>query len=115
MNTQTSETHRMTDIRQFLRDTWRLAKPYWSSEDRWAARALLGVVVAMNLGLVGINVLVNRWPAVFFHQLWVFTGLAAAFIAVAVYQLYLNQMLQIRWRRWLTDRYLNAWLSDRTY
>ncbi|HMB35620.1 MAG TPA: ABC transporter ATP-binding protein/permease [Methylomirabilota bacterium] len=117
----------MTDIRQFLRDTWRLARPYWSSEDRWAARSLLGVVVAMNLGLVGINVLVNRWQAVFFnaiqeknaavffHQLWVFSGLAAAFITVAVYQLYLNQMLQIRWRRWLTDRYLNAWLSDRTY
>jgi putative ATP-binding cassette transporter len=117
----------MTDLRQFLRDTWRLAKPYWSSEDRWAAWSLLGVVVAMNLGLVYINVLLNKWnlaffnaiqeknSAVFFHQLWVFTWLAAIFIAVAVYQLYLNQMLQIRWRRWLTDRYLNAWLSDRTY
>src|SRR5262249_61560894 len=98
MNTQTPETHRMTDIRQFLRDTWRLAKPYWSSEDRWAARTLLGVVVAMNLSLVGINVLVNRWQAVFFnaiqeknaavffHQLWGFTGLAAPFVATAVYQ-----------------------------
>jgi putative ATP-binding cassette transporter len=117
----------MTDLRQFLRDTWRLAKPYWSSEDRWAARSLLAVVVAMNLGLVYINVLLNKWQntffnavqeknaTVFFHQLWVFTWLAALFIAVAVYQLYLNQMLQIRWRRWLTDRYLNAWLSDRTY
>jgi vitamin B12/bleomycin/antimicrobial peptide transport system ATP-binding/permease protein len=117
----------MTNLRQFLRDTWRLAKPYWSSEDRWAARSLLAVVVAMNLGLVYINVLLNKWQntffnavqeknaTVFFHQLWVFTWLAALFIAVAVYQLYLNQMLQIRWRRWLTDRYLNAWLSDRTY
>ncbi len=117
----------MTDLRQFLRDTWRLARPYWSSEDRWAARGLLAVVVAMNLGLVYINVLLNKWQntffnavqeknaPVFFHQLWVFTWLAALFIAVAVYQLYLNQMLQIRWRRWLTDRYLNAWLSDRTY
>jgi putative ATP-binding cassette transporter len=81
----------------------------------------------MNLGLVYINVLLNKWQNtffnaiqeknadVFFRQLWVFTGLALAFIAVAVYQLYLNQMLQIRWRRWLTDRYLNAWLHDRTY
>ncbi|HYS92658.1 MAG TPA: SbmA/BacA-like family transporter, partial [Candidatus Acidoferrales bacterium] len=117
----------MTDLRQFLRDTWRLAKPYWSSEDRWAAWSLLAIVVFMNLGLVGINVLLNKWQntffnaiqeknaEVFFRQLWVFTGLAALFIAVAVYQLYLNQMLQIRWRRWLTDRYLNAWLGDRTY
>src|SRR6266498_2926724 len=127
MNTHTSETRPMTDLRQFLRDTWRLAKPYWSSEDRWAARSLLAIVVAMNLGLVYINVLLNKWQntffnavqeknaPVFFHQLWVFTWLAGLFIAVAVYQLYLNQLLQIRWRRWLTDRYLNAWLSDRTY
>src|SRR5678816_2691074 len=31
------------------------------------------------------------------------------------YQIYLNQMLQIRWRRWLTDRYLGAWLADGSY
>ena len=34
---------------------------------------------------------------------------------MAVYQLYLTQMLQIRWRRWLTDHYLRAWLSDGAY
>jgi vitamin B12/bleomycin/antimicrobial peptide transport system ATP-binding/permease protein len=127
MNTHADDTRSMMDLRQFIRDSWRLARPYWSSEDRWAAWGLLAIVVAMNLGLVYINVLFNKWnntfynaiqeknAAVFFHQLWYFTGLAGAFIAVAVYQLYLNQLLQIRWRRWLTDRYLNAWLSDRTY
>ena len=117
----------MTNLRQFLRDTWTLAKPYWSSEERWAAWLLLGVVVAMNLGLVYINVLLNKWQNtffnaiqeknadVFFQQLLRFSWLAGLFIAVAVYQLYLNQLLQIRWRRWLTDRYLTAWLADRTY
>ncbi len=117
----------MTNLPQFLRDMWSLAKPYWSSEDRWAAWALLGVVVAMNLGLVFIDVLINRWSNVFYNslqdknydvfiqQLLRFTWLAGLYIVVAVYQLYLNQMLQIRWRRWLTDRYLNAWLADRAY
>ena len=117
----------MTNLRQFLHDMWNLAKPYWSSEDRWAAWGLLGIVVAMNLGLVYIDVLINRWSNVFYNslqdknydvflqQLFRFTWLAAAYIVVAVYQLYLNQMLQIRWRRWLTDRYLNAWLADRAY
>src|SRR5881409_3922395 len=117
----------MTALRQFLRDVWTLAIPYWFSEDRWPARGLLAVLVAMNLGLVYLNVVFNRWNnafyntlqdkdyAAFTHQLGVFTGLAAMFIIVAVYQLYLNQMLQIRWRRWLTDRYLNAWLADRAY
>ncbi len=127
MNPQTAAGRPMTNVRQFLRDAWILARPYWSSEDRWAAWGLLGIVVAMNLGLVYINVLLNRWnntfynaiqeknAEVFFQQLIRFSWLAAMFIAVAVYQLYLNQMLQIRWRRWLTDRYLNAWLADRAY
>ena len=38
--------------------------------------------------------------------------LAAAFIVLAVYQLYLNQWLQIRWRRWMTNEYLDHWLAD---
>ena len=120
MNTPTADTRSITQLRQFVSDCWRLAKPYWSSEDRWAARGLLAVVVAMNLGLVYINVLLNKWQStffnaiqeknaeVFFRQLWVFTGLALAFIAVAVYQLYLNQMLQIRWPACSTRGVSNA-------
>jgi putative ATP-binding cassette transporter len=127
MNPLTAESRPMTNLRQFLRAMWSLARPYWSSEDRWAAWLLLGVVVAMNLGLVFIDVLINRWSNVFYNslqdknydvfvqQLLRFTWLAGLYIVVAVYQLYLNQMLQIRWRRWLTDRYLNAWLADRAY
>src|SRR5712664_3779744 len=116
-----------TRLRQLLRDAWGLAGPYWRSEDRWAARGLLVVVVALTLGIVYINVLINRWNntfynalqdknySVFVHQLIRFSWLAGLYIVVAVYQLYLNQMLQIRWRRWLTERYLQAWLADGAY
>jgi putative ATP-binding cassette transporter len=114
-------------MRRFIRDLWALTRPYWFSEDRWPARALLAANVALNLGVVYINVLFNEWNNVFYtalqerdvdtfwYQLAVFTGLAAAFILVAVYQLYLNQMLQIRWRRWLTERYIGQWLDHRAY
>jgi putative ATP-binding cassette transporter len=117
----------MTGLRQLLRDAWGIARPYWFSEDRWAARGLLLVVVALTLGMVFINVLLNQWTntfynamqdkdyAVFVHQLIRFAWLAGLYIGVAVYQLYLNQMLQIRWRRGLTERYLRAWLSDDAY
>ena len=113
--------------RIFLADLWALTKPYWFSEDRWAARGLLAVVVALNLGTVYVNVLFNRWnndfynalqnmdQAAFIQQLWKFSWIAAAFIVIAVYQLYLNQMLQIRWRRWLTGSYLADWIGGRTY
>jgi vitamin B12/bleomycin/antimicrobial peptide transport system ATP-binding/permease protein len=110
-----------------VRDAWRLAKPYWVSEEKWSARGLLLAVVALNLGNVYISVRLNEWnnafynalqkldSGEFFRQLGVFCILAALFIVMAVYALYLSQMLQIRWRRWLTRRYLGAWLSDRAY
>ena len=117
----------MTRAGHFLQAVWVLARPYWFSEDRWAGRGLLAVLVVLNLGLVYLNVVFNLWYnafyntlqdkdlAAFWHQLFRFSWLAAIYIIVAVYQLYLNQMLQIRWRRWLTDRYLGAWLADRAY
>lgn len=40
---------------------------------------------------------------------------AALFILVAVFQLYLRQLLQIRWRRWMTGRITGDWLRDRAY
>jgi putative ATP-binding cassette transporter len=103
---------------------WRLAAPYFRSEDRWAARILLAAVVTIELSLVAIDVLINQWNNRFYNALqdrnwdafvsellW-FSMLAAAFILLAVYQLYLNQWLQIRWRRWMTKRYLDHWLTS---
>ena len=37
------------------------------------------------------------------------------FIVIAVYRLWLRQILTIRWRRWLTEVYFRDWLGDRTY
>ena len=101
--------------------------PYWSSEDRWAARGLLLGIVLLTLGMVYLTVLLNQWNNAFYSalqdknlaafrgQLFRVTYLITIFIFLAVYQVYLNQMLEIRWRRWLTDRYLRAWLADGAY
>ena len=43
----------------FLRDAWRLARPYWYSEEPWSARLLLLLVVGLTLGQVAILVLIN--------------------------------------------------------
>lgn len=129
----------MRRLGPFLRDAWALARPYWSSEDRWKARGLLAVVVALNLSLVGMTVLLTYWQRAFYNALeqkdwdafvallftWhtteaegflpSFTIVAALYILIAVYQLYLRQALQIRWRRWLTEVYLTQWLEGRAY
>jgi putative ATP-binding cassette transporter len=110
-----------------VRDAWRIARPYWVSEEKWSAWSLLLAVIALNLGNVYISVRINAWNsafydalqtfngAEFFRQLLIFCVLAALAIIMSVYALYLNQMLQIRWRRWLTRRYLGSWLADRAY
>jgi vitamin B12/bleomycin/antimicrobial peptide transport system ATP-binding/permease protein len=112
----------VNNIRSTLATVWRIAAPYFRSEDKWAGRALLAAVITIELALVAIDVLLNQWQNRFFNALqeynWevfvreigVFLLLAACFIGLAVYQLYLNQWLQIRWRRWLTRHYLGEWL-----
>src|SRR5215831_15721857 len=113
--------------RGFLGQAWDLAWPYWKSEEKWSAIGLLAAVVALNLITVGLNVRFNTWYNDFYNtlqeydwnqfwrQLEIFGVLAVSFIVVAVYSLYLRQILHIRWRRWLTDRFLRNWLGNQSY
>ena len=106
-----------------LATVWRIASTYFRSEERWSGRILLASVVAIELSIVALTVLLNSWNARFYnalqdknwndfvYQLGYFSILAAVFVALAVYQLYLNQWLQIRWRRWLTRAYLDHWMA----
>ncbi|HEV3394916.1 MAG TPA: ABC transporter ATP-binding protein/permease [Xanthobacteraceae bacterium] len=101
----------------------RLAAPYFRSEDRWVGRALLAAVITLMLCDVGIDVLLNWWNARFYNalqdrnwnaftrELTIFAVLAGMSIVFQVYQLYLTQWLEIRWRRWMTERYLGGWLG----
>src|ERR1700733_9436849 len=103
---------------------WQIAAPYFRSEDRWAGRGLLAAVIAIELATVYLTVLFNSWNNVFYNalqernqavspsQIGYFCVLAAFWIGLKVYKLYLNQWLQIRWRRWMTARYLSGWLHN---
>ena len=105
---------------------WQLAAPFWRSRESRPALALLLGVIGLTLGAVWLNVQFNSWNSAFYnslqardsaafgHQLLIFSGLAAAFIVAAVYRLYLNQLLQMRWRKWMTDKLLGRWLEGGT-
>jgi putative ATP-binding cassette transporter len=115
------------NIRAMLATVGRIAAPYFRSEDKWAGRGLLAAVVVIELLLVAIDVLVNQWQNRFYRsiqdynwdsfvtEIWIFVGLAFTFVTLAVYKLYLNQWLQIRWRQWLTKHYLGEWLDGATH
>jgi len=117
----------MAKLTNFIRDLWALLRPYWTSEERRSAWLLLIANIVLTLAMVYMTVLFNQWYNLFyntlqdkaqdefFRQIGRFCVLATIFIVIAVYRIYLNQMLQIRWRRWLTERYLRDWLVDRNY
>ena len=129
----------MRGIGPFLKDAWKLTRPYFmTSEERWSARGILVAIVVMNLTLVGLTVVLSFWRREFYNTLqdkdWKaflellflyrntpsgllpgFCEVAAVHIVLAVYSVYLNQLLQIRWRRWLTRQFLTEWLADRAY
>jgi putative ATP-binding cassette transporter len=105
--------------------------------ERWIARGLLATILAMNFFLVWMSKQLNAWNAQFFNALqekngprfwellfsvasfeaffFSFFGLVVVFIVIAVYRLWLRQLLTIRWRRWITEIYFRDWLADRTY
>ena len=118
---------RWTTIRHTAASAWALTRPYFVSEQRWVACGLLAAVVALNLAFVYLAVLFNQWNQVFYdslqeknsvvfwEQLWRFCYLAFIYIVIAVYKFYLSQLLEIRWRAWLTQQFLTRWLSDQAF
>ncbi|HET6619694.1 MAG TPA: ABC transporter ATP-binding protein/permease [Dongiaceae bacterium] len=126
----------------FWKKTWRLTWPYFKSEEWKSAWLLLVVVIGLSLAGVYVAVLINTWYGEFytalqnkdltltpvkigsyelfslnrfFYMMGKFTLLAFLTIIVAVYRIYLQQILEIRWRRWMTHRTMGRWLANRAY
>ncbi len=112
---------------RFVTAFWALAKPYWVSRERGKGLTLLATVVGLTLAIVWMEVQFNTWnrefyntfeardQAEFFRQLGMFALLALTWIIMAVYKLYFQQMLQIEWRTWLTERFLADWLKEQAH
>jgi vitamin B12/bleomycin/antimicrobial peptide transport system ATP-binding/permease protein len=129
----------MKSVGWFIRDVWSLSRPYFVSEEKWSAWVLLISIIVLNLSMVGMSVVLNFWNRQFYNSLqgkdWQaflqllftwrrtpgggimpgFCEVVTVYIFVYVYATYLNQWLQIRWRRWLTTWVLDVWLADRVY
>jgi putative ATP-binding cassette transporter len=111
----------------FVKRVIKLAMPYFQSDQKWQARGLLLAIVALNLATVYVAVKFNDWNGVFYdalqaknetvfwQQMGVFSYLAFGGIVIAVYKFYLTQILEMRWRKWMTSYYLQRWLSNQTF
>lgn len=106
---------------------WQLLKSYWQGSERLSASLLLLVVFLFTIVLVALDVAFTTWYNYFydalqeynrkgvFDLLVIFMWLAAIYIVLGVYRYYIQQFLSLRWRRWLTDRFVDRWLFKRSY
>ena len=118
---------KFTLSRQFFKDVWYLTKSYWQSEEKKKAFWLLTCIIVLTLGIVFMLVQLNTWNNSFYSalqnydaekissELIHFSWLAAIYIILAVYSYYLQQTLILHWRRWLTTRFIDIWLQNKTY
>ncbi len=114
----------MDNIVLALRTFLRLALPYFRSEERWTARLLLFGVIGAELALVYVAVAAVNWNARFYNALerrdWdtfyaelIFFGfIVLCAVLAGASQYFFGQMLQIRWRRWLTANYVSVWMAQ---
>lgn len=112
---------------QSIKDCWHLARPYWSSEEKWRAIGLIAIVIVFNLLVVYMSVLFNKWNNAFYDSLQhvdkkaffkliiQFSYYAFFYILFQIVSYFFRKTLEIRWRKWLTNYYINNWLHKHAY
>ena len=113
--------------RNLFRGFWILFKDYWQSEEKLKASGLLAIVLVLNLICVFLLLQLTDWYNEFYNALQEyqydlffpligqFAFLAFLYIFISVYAVYLRQLLEIRWRTWMTNNYLSSWMNGQTY
>lgn len=106
---------------------WKLITSYWLSNKSSLTWGLLLITILLNLSIVFIHLNLNQWQGNFYHQLQYynyagfiralldFSILGGIYIIISGCQVFFQMMLQIRWRQWMTQHYLQNWLHDKTY
>ncbi|MEZ0171977.1 ABC transporter ATP-binding protein/permease [Microvirga sp. TS319] len=127
-----------------IRQIWLLTYPFFTSKDpttldvwllgrlrvqvRWVALTFLAVVIGAEFAKVAINVRLSYFSrdwfnaiqdkneAEFWRQLFmVFSFWAVIYVTVAIYQYAIRSYLTIRWRSWMTQHYIGAWLGEHSH
>ena len=104
-----------------------IAKPYWFSEEKKGARALLAVLLVLTLAVSGINVLIsfvgrdfmtalsNKEADRYFRLLFVYGAVFVVATPIVVFYRYVRDKLGLYWRKWLTGHFLDKYFRNRAY
>lgn len=115
------------DARRRFPHVWRLIKPYWTTREGMLSALMLAYVLGTSWGHTYIAIWLNRWTGTFYdavgsgrfqtlpHLLFQFLMVSMAGAALTVSTAFLQSIVEIRWRRWLTTWLARQWLASHTY
>jgi putative ATP-binding cassette transporter len=113
--------------RHFFQRFLSLARPYWSSDERWVARGLLLLLVLLLIAETQFNVFFNEQSGEltsalaardgprFWRSIRFFFALLVVAVPIYAFYYFVRDQLAIRWRRWLSKRFLSEYLDNRAY
>ena len=116
-----------TDNRQLWQRFLDIAAPYWRSEEKWHARGMVALLVLLLLSQTAFAVLLNeqtgeftsalaaRDGGRFWRAIWLALGLLIGAVPTYACFYWVRDTLGIRWRRWLTHRFLQRYFDDHHY
>ncbi len=102
--------------------------PSFAARERRIAVAMVVVLVLINQAQVAILVRLNFFnrdlfnavqnhdgPAFWDQLLFVFAPFAFSYVGMTVFEFFMQSMLVIRWRQWLTDHFVSRWLDHHNH
>ncbi|MGC7837683.1 SbmA/BacA-like family transporter [Pseudomonas wayambapalatensis] len=111
----------------FLHKAYKIVSLYWRGEEKIFACCSLVALVVLSLLAVTTALAINEWykhfynaiqnydPYTFYKMVLVFMGVMLFSVLRSVLITYWVDVFALRWRRWLTNHYLCAWVVESSH
>ncbi|HDR1228262.1 TPA: ABC transporter ATP-binding protein/permease [Pasteurella multocida] len=116
-----------SQLQGFFTQLFHLARIFWGDKKNWSSWIILATVIAIGVFIVSLNVMINDWSKHFYDTLaelnvqlilpliQEYLIYVALYILVSVYRSWLRKLLIIRWRKAMTEHFVERWLSKKIF
>jgi putative ATP-binding cassette transporter len=117
-----------TSLGTVLKRIWKMAIPYWTqSNEKFGSLLLVLINFAQMALVILVTVRMNAWTRdwnnalantdfdMWAKNLYVLLIVGGSMMIIGSLQQYTNAWFQLRWRRWMTARYIRFWLEGGTH
>ncbi|BAY81687.1 ABC transporter ATP-binding protein [Calothrix parasitica NIES-267] len=112
---------------KLLQQFWKIAKPYWSSSEKWGAITLLILLIILSIISTALLLIVSIFlgevttalaeqnQEIFIQSVSIFIGIIVFGVLLLSLKSYVQAKLSLYWRRWLTYQFLNKYFDRQTF